>query len=102
MNYKPKVMKLTFTKRKELVDINEQEIFKSNGEFKLTRDLADLLDTVLFIVAVNVNSSIYEINLELRRCGFFISHPALVKILEKQARDGMISYNILENKISPN
>jgi len=74
---------------KKQVSISENDLFKSNGEFNLSADLANMLDTILIVLCVRKMITVTEINLELRRCGFFISHPELKKVLDKLIKDGL-------------
>lgn len=76
---------------KKQVSIDETELFKSNGEFNLTKELANMLDTILIVLIVEKQSDLNKMNLELRRCGFFITQPDLKKVVKKLVEDGLIS-----------
>ena len=75
---------------KKQISIKKDELFKENGEFNLTQDLANMLDTILIISMVKGAMDLYNMNLELRRCGFFISHPELKEIVAKLIKDGLV------------
>lgn len=60
------------------------------------KDYARLLDTILLILLVSPTANINYINLELRRCGFFVTHLELTKVLEKLRDDGLININDIE------
>lgn len=90
---------------KKRVEVNEQELFKPNGEFNLSMEgLPELLDTILVMLCVNNDMETFAINLELRRCGFFITIPEQKKIIAQMQINGHIgkgtlkdSHSILEN-----
>jgi hypothetical protein len=69
------------------------KIFKKNGEFNMSINLGNLLDTILIIVTENSGIKINALNLELRRCGFFIDEPELKKIVNKIVRP-LVFYKI--------
>ena len=76
---------------KKKVTIDETELFDNKGEFNLTKDLANMLDTILIVLMVEKQSDLYTVNLELRRCGFFINHPDLKKVIKKLIEQGLIT-----------
>lgn len=84
---------------KKQVTIEEAELFDKKGEFNLTKELANMLDTILLLLIVEKQSDLYSINLELRRCGFFIIHPDLKKVVKKMIKQGMIFSPGLSDKL---
>ena len=77
-------------KRKQKLE-PPQNLFDSKGEFILTSDSATLLDTILTILTAKYELRIEQLNLELRRCGFFLTIPELKQVLIKIQKDGYIS-----------
>jgi len=62
--------------------IKESKIFK-NGKTRRTELVGDIIDTILIMCgASHPPANVYDINIELRRCGFILSIPLLKKILE--------------------
>ena len=57
-----------------------------------TKHEARMLDTILMIKSVYDNSDIYFLNLELRKCGFFLTIPELRIKLEILASDNLIKF----------
>lgn len=72
--------------------ISENRIFNEKGELRVIELVGDIIDTILIIVKVNPGIDIAKVNLELRKCGFFISHPILSKIWEH-----LINYGLLDS-----
>lgn len=70
--------------------IDESDLFDNKGEFNLTKDIANMLDTILIVLIVVDKTSLHNINLELRRCGFFLTHPELKKVVKKLTKQGFI------------
>lgn len=68
-------------------------------KFVLTRDMAELVDTILFIVAVHKTANETFICLELRKCGFFINIPNLKTVLQQLAKEKLVTYD--KNKPKP-
>ena len=71
------------------------KIFKKDGEFNLTKELANLLDTILMVLCSKSPTELSDINLELRKCGFFISNPELTSILDKLTKQGLVDNGML-------
>ena len=78
---------------KKQISIDETELFKSNGGFNLTKELSNMLDTILIVLTAENLTDLNKLNLELRRCGFFITHPDLKKVIKKLMKDGLVSEN---------
>lgn len=71
--------------------IEENKIFDKKGELRAIELVGDIVDTIMVIAIINPGVDIHYIDLELRKCGFFISHPTLRNIKRSLISDGILS-----------
>ena len=81
---------------------NKTKFFKADGSFRLKGDMPSLLNTILVIIIVNNKIGLHELNLELRRCGFYVSHPDLKKITARMLKEGVVESKVLGLEINNN
>ena len=55
--------------------IARKKLFDSKGKLRETELVGDIVDTILAIYSIGKYTKMAEVNLELRRCGLFISFP---------------------------
>ena len=55
--------------------IARKKLFDSKGKLRETELVGDIVDTILAIYYIGKYTKMAEVNLELRRCGLFISFP---------------------------
>jgi hypothetical protein len=63
------------------VTLKQVDLFDGSGELDIFPENEILKSTIVLIISVKSGLEVKEINLELRRCGFYLSHSELVNIL---------------------
>jgi len=77
------------------IRFTEKEVFDSKGKFKLqgaNSYVGDMLDSILLIILVHNGENKYFISLELRKCGYIVSYPLLVKVITQLEKQGLLKY----------
>jgi repressor of nif and glnA expression len=75
-----------------MIILNDDQIFDRDGEILNTNVAVALTETLLVIIQASNGKPITnaQINLELRRCGFFIRNEQIVLILSKLQKEGLV------------
>lgn len=80
-----------------------KKLFDTQGELRKTELVGDIVDTLLAIYSIGKYIKVAEINLELRRCGFFISFQTQEDIIDYLTNRDMLSrtgrYQSLKNEL---
>ena len=76
---------------KKQTPIDNIKLFDNNGDFNLIKEVGDIIDTIFIVLAVQKETDIYKVNLELRRCGFFLNIGELRKVIIKLIKEGLIT-----------
>ncbi len=77
---------------KSLFKAKEETLFDKKGNVKLTEDSAYLMDCILTIYASGIEvKTLHRLNLELYRCGVYISYPDLKKVITYLCNEGLLS-----------
>lgn len=76
-----------------------RKLFNRKGEFIANKANCKIVDCILIIIASNKTvASLFDIQLELWRCGFRISHPDLKKLIKFLEEQRLITENDYQNK----
>lgn len=78
---------------KSILNFTEPRLFKNNGDVVLTNDTAYLMDCILTVFAADVEiKTLHMLNLEMHRCGIYITYPDLKKVMKYLVKEGLFSY----------
>lgn len=71
--------------------IARKKLFDNQDELRKTELVGDIVDTILAIYSIGRYTKMAEVNLELRRCGLFISFPDQKDIINYLTNSGLLS-----------
>ena len=80
---------------KRLIRAKSDNLFKENGDVNLTEDNAMFLDVVMINI-INCKNGIndFQLQLELLRCGFFVTIPDLKQTIKYLIKRGFVKPNL--------
>lgn len=75
-----------------MVVVSNEDLFTPEGDVIETPVCRLVMETILLISKVGGRNPIpvHGMNLELRRCGFFLGDPQIALLLQKLHKDGLV------------